>query len=134
MNTVQLIGRLTKDIDIREYGKGKNAGVLGRLTVAVQRDKDNADFISCVCFGRTAELIDTYFTKGDLIGLTGSIQTGKYEDKDGNTRYTSDVVIRQIDFINPKKTVDDDDVEDPPFDEDEEDVEEKTRKKTKSRR
>ena len=116
MNNVNLIGRLTRDPALTEYGKGKNAGLLARFTVAVRRDADNADFISCVAFGKTAELIDEYFSKGSQIGITGSIQTGKYEDKDGDTHYTTDVVARQIDFVGSKK--------------DDEEDEEKPRKKS----
>ena len=108
MNTVALMGRLTKDPMISEYGSGKNTGLLARFTLAVRRDSDNADFISCVAFGKTAELIDQYFNKGDQIGVTGSIQTGKYENKDGNTVYTTDVIVRQIDFTGSAGKSEDD--------------------------
>lgn len=108
MNTVALMGRLTKDPMISEYGSGKNTGLLARFTLAVRRDADNADFISCVAFGKTAELIDQYFKKGDQIGITGSIQTGKYKNKDGDTVYTTDVIVRQIDFTGSSgKSADD---------------------------
>lgn len=113
MNNVCLMGRLVKDPNMVEYGKGKDAGLSARITVAVQRDKDNADFISCVAFGKTAELIDTYFVKGSRIALEGRIQTGSYEDKDGNKRYTTDVVISRIHFCDSKKTETPDDYDDP---------------------
>lgn len=106
MNNVNLIGRLTRDPALSEYGKGKNAGLLARFTLAVRRDADNADFISCVAFGKTAELIDQYMTKGSQLGVSGSIQTGKYEDKEGDTHYTTDVIVRQIDFIGSSKDED----------------------------
>lgn len=121
MNVVNLIGRFTKDPSISEYGKGKDAGMVARFTLAVRRDSDNADFISCVAFGKTAELIDTYFAKGSMIGISGSIQTGRYENKNGDTVYTTDVIARQIDFVGGGKR-----------DEDEE--EEKEDRKSKKRR
>lgn len=116
MNSVCLLGRLVKDPNVVEYGKGKDAGLCARITVAVQRDKDNADFISCVAFGKTAELIDTYFSKGSRIALEGRIQTGKYEDKDNVTHWTTDVVIMRLHFCDSKKTDAPDD-----FDDEEED-------------
>lgn len=102
MNNVCLLGRLVKDPDIREYGKGKDTGLCARITVAVDRNKEETDFISCVAFGKTAELLDTYFKKGKRIALEGRIQTGSYEDKDGNKRYTTDVVISRIHFCDSK--------------------------------
>lgn len=111
MNSVNLIGRMTKDPELKEYGKGKNAGSVVRFTLAVQRDRDNADFISCVAFGGTAELIDTYFSKGTLFGVSGRIQTGSYEDKDGNKRYTTDVVVSRVSFCGSSGDSQDDDFE-----------------------
>lgn len=113
MNSVCLLGRLVKDPNVVEYGKGKDAGLCARITVAVQRDKDNADFISCVAFGKTAELIDTYFSKGSRIALEGRIQTGSYEDKDGNKHYTTDVIISRVHFCDSKKTETPEDYDDP---------------------
>ena len=113
MNSVCLLGRLVKDPNVVEYGKGKDAGLCARITVAVQRDKDNADFISCVAFGKTAELIDTYFSKGSRIALEGRIQTGKYDDKDKVTHWTTDVVIMRLHFCDSKKTDTPDDFDDP---------------------
>lgn len=107
MNQVSLIGRLTKTPELREYGKGKDSGCVVRFTLAVDRDGENADFISCVAFGKTAELIDTYMEKGSQMGLSGSIQTGKYENKDGDTVYTTDVIVTRIDFCGSKKKDDD---------------------------
>ena len=116
MNQVCLIGRMTKDAQVTEYGKGKDAGLVARFTLAVDRSSkdDTADFISCVAFGKTAELIDTYLVKGSKIGVSGSIQTGKYEDKEGNTRYTTDVIVTRIDFCDSKKSKDDEEEEENP--------------------
>ena len=100
MNSVCLIGRLTKDIELKEYGKGKDAGLMTRFTIAVQRDKETADFPSCVAFGKTAELLDAYFVKGSRVGLEGRLQTGSYEDKDGNKRYTTDVIVSRVHFAD----------------------------------
>lgn len=113
MNSVCLLGRLVKDPNVVEYGKGKDAGLCARITVAVQRDKDNADFISCVAFGKTAELLDTYFAKGSRIALEGRIQTGKYEDKEKVTHWTTDVVISRVHFCDSKKTETPEDYVDP---------------------
>ena len=119
MNQVCLIGRLTKDPELKEYGKGKDAGCLVRFTLAVDRSSkdDAADFISCIAFGKTAELIDTYLGKGSKIGISGSIQTGSYEREDGK-RYTTDVIVTRLDFCDSKKKS-----------EEEEEEEEKPKKK-----
>lgn len=100
MNNVCIIGRLTKDVDLKEYGKGKDKGLMCRFTVAVQRDKDNADFISCVAFGKSAEFIDAYFVKGSRIGIEGRLQSGKYETEEGETRYTLDVIVSRTHFAD----------------------------------
>ena len=110
MNNVCLMGNLTKDPIVNEYGKGKDAGLCARITLAVRRNADDTDFISCVAFGKTAEMIDSYVAKGDKIAIEGRIQTGSYEDKDGNKRYTTDVVISRVHFAGSKKK-DDEEVE-----------------------
>lgn len=101
MNNANLIGRLTKDPDTR-YTTDNMA--VARFTVAVDRyGKDaGADFISCVAFKNTAEFIDKYFRKGMKIGITGHIQTGKYDNKDGKTVYTTDVVVDRAEFVEKK--------------------------------
>lgn len=111
MNNVCLMGNLTQDPMIREYGKGKDAGLCARLTIAVRRNAEETDFINCVAFGKTAEMIDSYVAKGDKIAIEGRIQTGSYEDKDGNKRYTTDIVISRVHFAGSKKKDVDDDVE-----------------------
>ena len=106
MNIVSLVGRLTKD---PECGMGKNQTAYAKFTVAVDRKwKDEqgnrqADFISCVAFGKTADFIGTYFNKGSKIGITGSIQTGSYQDQNGNTIYTTDVLVDGAEFVESKK-------------------------------
>lgn len=105
MNKVNLIGRLTKDAELQQAGENNYA----RFTLAVNRkfknanDEYEADFINCVAWNKTAELICEYFKKGSEIGVSGRIQTGSYDDKDGNKRYTTDVVVEEITFIGSKK-------------------------------
>lgn len=102
MNSVQLVGRLTRDVDIRYTDGGAS---ISRFTVAVDRrfSKDGeADFISCISFGKTAEFIEKYFRKGQRIGVTGRIQTGSYTNKDGVKVYTTDVVVDIAEFVESK--------------------------------
>lgn len=96
MNNVCLIGRLTKDIDLRE-GNVK----VGKFTLAVNRMKkdDGADFINCVAFGNTAETMAKYLSKGRQIALEGRIQTGSYDHKDGYKVYTTEVMVNRFEFI-----------------------------------
>ena len=100
MNKVVLIGRLTKDPDLR-FAAGSGTAVT-RLTLAVNRPfkKDEADFINCIAFGKTGEIIAQYLTKGRQLAISGSIQTGSYEAKDVTRRYTTDVIIDSFDFID----------------------------------
>ncbi|MGL4108340.1 single-stranded DNA-binding protein [Clostridium sp. LP20] len=102
MNKVILIGRLTKDPELR-FAAGSGTGVT-RFTVAVTRPfkKDETDFINCVAFGKTAETIAQYLTKGRQIALTGNIRTGSY-DKDGEKRYTTDVNVESFEFVGDNK-------------------------------
>ena len=107
MNKVELVGRLTKDVDMR-YSGGENANAFARFTVAVNRNYKNsegvyeADFISCTAFGKTSEFINKYFHKGDLIGIIGSIRTGSYTNKDGLKVYTTDVNVENAEFVGGK--------------------------------
>ena len=109
LNTVTLMGRLTADVDLRSIERKKRDDLLvGSFTVAVDRDyqtKDKereTDFIRCKVFGKTAEFIDDYFKKGSMICVSGRIQTGKYENKDGDTVYTTDVVVDSVYFTGEK--------------------------------
>ena len=105
MNNVSLVGRLVRDPEVR-YTPSQVA--VARFTVAVDRpfSKDGeqgADFISCVAFGKTAEFMERFFTKGRPIGLTGRIQTGSYTNKDGAKVYTTDVVADRVEFVGNKE-------------------------------
>lgn len=96
MNRVILIGRTTKDIELR-YTNNEKA--VARFTIAVNRKvQDGADFINCVAWGKTAELLDKYVKKGHRVGIIGRIQTGSY-DKDGKKVYTTDVVAEEVEFL-----------------------------------
>jgi len=101
MNQVCLTGNLVKDVELRTTTTGNS---VVRFTLAVNRRKkeDGADFISCVAYGQTAELIHLHIKKGHRMGLSGHIQTGSYE-KDGKTIYTTDVVANSIDFLERKQ-------------------------------
>lgn len=106
MNKVILIGRLTRDPELRFAPNTGNAVV--RFTLAVnrrkQKDKEQeADFINCVAFGKTAETIAQYLLKGNQIAVEGNIRTGSY-DKDGIKRYTTDVIIERFNFIGNNKS------------------------------
>jgi len=103
MNKCVLVGRMTKDPDLR-FAAGSGTAVC-RFTLAVNRRKkeDGADFINCVSFGKTAETIAQYFTKGRQIAISGHIQTGSYEAQDGTKRYTTDVAVENFDFIGESK-------------------------------
>lgn len=110
MNNVNLIGRLTSDPKIT-YGGATNTAI-SKFNVAVNRDgKDKgADFINCVAFGKTAELMEKYCAKGQMIAVSGSISTGSYE-KDGRKIYTTEVLTSRIEFLSKsekkEKTEDD---------------------------
>lgn len=99
MNKVILMGRLTKDPELR-FAAGSGTAVT-RFSIAVTRahKREEADFINCVSFGKTAETIAQYFSKGKPIAITGSIRTGSYDDKDGNKRYTTDVAVDTFEFV-----------------------------------
>ena len=106
MNNVQLVGRLTRDPDIRYTDSGTS---IARFNVACDRrfkkeGGQEADFISCLSFGKTAEFIEKYFHKGNRIGLTGRIQTGSYTKDDGSTVYTTDVVAENVEFVESKSS------------------------------
>lgn len=99
MNTVVLMGRLTKDPDVRRTNDGV---AIGRFTLAVDRIKGEADFISCVTFSKTAEFAEKYLRKGTKICGSGRIQTGSYTNKEGQKVYTTDVVLERVEFAESK--------------------------------
>lgn len=111
MNIVVLIGRLTRDPELRYTASSGNA--MARFTVAIdrglskekraeleQKGQPTADFVGCVAWGKTAETIGRYFSKGKPIAIHGRIQTGSYEAQDGTRRYTTDVVVDRFEFID----------------------------------
>ena len=105
MNLVTLVGRLARDMELRSTNTGK---AVGNFSVAVDRrfKKDGqptADFFNVVAWGKQAELIDQYLSKGDRIALSGRLQTREYQAKDGSNRYITEVVLESFDFINNKK-------------------------------
>lgn len=99
MNKVVLIGRLTKDPELR-YAAGSGTAVC-RFTLAVPRQfkKDETDFINCIAFNKPGETITQYLTKGRQLAVVGSIRTGSYDGQDGVKRYTTDVVVESFEFI-----------------------------------
>ena len=106
MNKVILMGRLTRDPEVR-YSQGENALAIARYTLAVdrrfQRNSDqSADFISCVAFGRSAEFTEKWLKQGMKICITGRIQTGSYTNKDGVKVYTTEVVVEEQEFAESK--------------------------------
>ena len=100
MNLVCIIGRLTKDPDFRH--QGGNATDICKFTLAVDRRGEDADFISCVAFGRTAEFVSRHFKKGQKMALTGRIQTGSYTNNEGRKVYTTDVIADNVEFCEKK--------------------------------
>ncbi|AUM92699.1 single-stranded DNA-binding protein [Clostridium botulinum] len=106
MNKIQLVGRLTKDPELT-FAPGTGTAVT-KFTLAVNRpqfDKSKqqeADFIPCVCFGKRAEAIANYVQKGHRFGLSGRLQINKYVDKEGNNRWSTDVVVEDFEFLQDK--------------------------------
>ena len=105
MNKVILMGRLTRDPEVR-YSQGEAATAVARFTLAVdrrfRRDDASTDFIGCVAFGRNAEFIEKYFRQGTKALITGRIQTGSYTNRDGQKVYTTDVVVEDQEFAESK--------------------------------
>ena len=106
MNKVILMGRLTRDPEVR-YSAGENALAIARYTLAVDRrfrrdGEATADFIPCVSFGRTAEFAERYFHQGMRITICGRIQTGSYTNNEGNRVYTTEVVVEEQEFAESK--------------------------------
>lgn len=100
MNKILLTGRITKDLELRATGTGKD---IVSYQVAVRRDKDNTDFINITTFGEFAKVLCNYCQKGDMIGIEGRLQIDNYTDKDGNNRTSYSVISDKIDFLNVKK-------------------------------
>lgn len=108
MNKTILIGRSTKDADVR-YSQGDKSMAIARISLAVDRKfkqegQPTADFINCIAFGKTAEVIEKYVTKGTKIAVVGHIQTGSYTNKDGNKVYTTDVIVDELEFCESRNS------------------------------
>ena len=108
MNKVILMGRLTRDPDIR-VTTGENTTTISRYTLAVDRrtrktdtNEPTADFINCVAFGKAAEFAEKYFHQGMRVLITGRIQTGSYTNKDGQKVYTTDVIVEEQEFADSR--------------------------------
>ena len=110
MNKVILMGRLTRDPEVR-YSQGANSLAIARYTLAVDRrfrreGESTADFINCVAFGKQAEFAERYLRQGVKIAVTGRIQTGSYTNRDGQKVYTTDVVVEEQEFAESKGSSD----------------------------
>ena len=110
MNKVVLVGRLTRDPEVR-YSQGDNATAVARYTLAVDRrfrrdGEPTAEFIPCVIFGRSAEFAEKYFRQGLKIIVSGRIQTGSYTNRDGQKVYTTEVVVEEQEFAESKASSD----------------------------
>ena len=106
MNKVCLTGRITKNIELKY---NQNNVAITSFTLAVTRKFKNqngeyeSDFINCIAYKSTAELLNKYVKKGDLLGIEGRIQTRNYEDKDGKRVYVTEVIVDSIDFLQSRK-------------------------------
>ena len=109
MNKVMLMGRLARDPEVR-YSQGETPIAIARFTLAVNRwgrqqndTQPSADFISCICFGKIAEVVEKYCRQGSKIAVTGHIQTGSYTNRDGQKVYTTEVVLEELEFAESKQ-------------------------------
>lgn len=100
MNNWNGIGRITREVELSTTQNGK---MFTKFTLAVQRDKENADFINCIAWNKTAEVLATYAGKGSQIGVQGSIQTGNYENKEGQKVFTTEIWVNRLDLLDSKK-------------------------------
>ena len=107
MNKVILLGRLTRDPEVRYSQNGDNQLAIARFSLAVDRrykrdGEQSADFINCIAFGHPAEFAEKYLKQGTKIAMEGRIQTGSYTNKDGKKVYTTDVVVENMEFAESK--------------------------------
>lgn len=110
MNKAILMGRLTRDPEIR-YAQGDSSLAIAKFTLAVDRrfkkaGEQEADFISCTSFGKTAEIIEKYCKQGSKIAVVGRIQTGSYTNKENQKVYTTDVIVEEFEFAESKASAD----------------------------
>lgn len=101
MNKICLVGNMTKEIEIRNTTSGK---AVGSFNLAVRRDKDNTDFIPCVAWEKTAELLAQYTTKGTKIAVEGRLQSRSYENKEGKKIFVLEVMVSNIDLVEKRKS------------------------------
>ena len=106
MNKVIMMGRLTRDPEVR-YSQGANQTAVGRFSIAVDRrfkrdGQPDADFFNCTAFGKQAEFVEKYLKKGTKIVISGSVQNDNYTDKDGNQRYSVQIICDEIEFAESK--------------------------------
>lgn len=118
MNIVCLSGRLAADPEIVEYGKGKEKGKMARITVAVrdgldEKEQPRAQFLRCIVFGKGAEVFEEFGYKGMVVSVSGRLKNGMYEDKDGITRYTTDIYVSDFDLLGSKKSAEDEEDKEP---------------------
>lgn len=99
MNSVALIGRMTRDVELRRTNSGK---AVASFTLAVNRDKETADFINCIAWNKTAEILAQYTSKGHKVGVEGRIQTRTYDDNNGKKVYVTEVVANRIELLESK--------------------------------
>lgn len=109
MNKVILLGRIVRDPDIR-YSQGDNAMCIARFSLACDRKfkrdgEQTADFINCVAFGKTAEVVEKYCHQGTKLVVEGRIQTGSYTNKDGQKVYTTDIAVENLEFAESKASL-----------------------------
>lgn len=103
MNKFTGIGRLTKDPELKYTSKET---MIASFAIAIDRTYSKtkeADFLNCKAFGKTAELIGQYLSKGALVGIAGSVQTGSYDAKDGTKRYYTEIIVNEVKFLDTKK-------------------------------
>ncbi len=108
MNKIMLLGRLTKDPEMR-YSQGAEPTAIAKYTLAVNRSfkregEPNADFINCVAFGKRGEFAEKYFQKGQMVAVVGHLQISTYDDKDGVKRWSTDVIVEEQHFAESKKS------------------------------
>ena len=120
MNKIMLIGRLTRDVEMR-YSSNNNNTAVARYTLAVNRQykregEQEADFLRCIAFGKTAELAERYLAKGMKVAVEGRIQTGSYTNREGQKVYTTDIVVERQEFLE-KRTGTSPAAPDTPYDE-----------------
>lgn len=108
MNNVTMVGRLCRDPEVR-YTSGNTPTEISNFSIAVDRrfkrdGQDNADFFDVTAFGKTAEFVDKYFTKGMRIGITGRLQNNNYKNRDGVMIYRNVIIAENVEFVESKKT------------------------------